>query len=209
MWEVLFEPYQSYKTSMIILEFLAFIFGVVSVYFAKQNNSLVYPVGIVSTSIYVYLLFQWQLLGDMIVNVYYSGISLMGWFFWVQKKDNQPAYPISKSSLEHWKQYALFFMSTITFVVVVYLIFDLYKTWHNYLDTFTTGLFFVAMFAMAKRRLEHWLFWIVGNVLSVPLYFYKGYTLTSLQYFVFLILAVLGYISWKKTYNKSQVKFSE
>jgi nicotinamide mononucleotide transporter len=60
----------------------------------------------------------------------------------------------------------------------------------------------VAMLAMAKRKIEHWIFWIIGNVLSIPLYFLKGYTITSVQYVVFLILAIAGYIQWKKFLNK-------
>lgn len=209
MWEILFEPYKNYENTVIYLEIVAFLCGVTSVYFAKKNNILVYPIGIISTTIYVYLLFQWELLGDMIVNIYYTAISVMGWYFWTQKKDKNDLFPISKSTAKDWKIYGAFFMITIVFIVIIYLYFSMFKSWYNYVDTFTTGLFFVAMFAMAKRRIEHWLFWIVGNIMSIPLYYFKGYTITSLQYFVFLILAILGYIEWKNTYNKLKVTSSK
>lgn len=209
MIDYLLDPYKNYETSAIILEFTAFLFGVFSVYFAKQNHILVYPIGIISTSIYVYLLYNWQLLGDMIVNIYYTAISIVGWYYWAQKKDNKKVYQISKSTKQHSILYLVFFVFTVLFVYGVYSFFKMFKTWHNYVDTITTGLFFVAMLAMAKKRLEHWLFWIIGNILSIPLYFLKGYMITSLQYFVFLILAVLGYKEWKKIYNKSQVKLQK
>ena len=73
----------------------------------------------------------------------------------------------------------------------------------SYIDNITTAIFFVGMWLMAKRKIENWIFWIIGDVISVPLYFYKGLTFTSLQYFIFTIIAISGYYSWKKILNKS------
>lgn len=71
-----------------------------------------------------------------------------------------------------------------------------------FLDTFTTGIFFAGMWLMANKKLENWLFWIAGDVVSIPLYFVKGYGFTGIQYAIFLILAFQGYYLWKKNLNK-------
>jgi nicotinamide mononucleotide transporter len=203
MWDFLFQAYEGHDQFSVTLEIVAFLFGVFSVYLAKQNHILVYPTGIISTSIYVYLLWQWSLFGDMLVNGYYTILSILGWYWWMQKKGKKMEFPIQHASRKEWVNYGLFFSITIVFIVLVYLFFDKFTNWYSYVDTFTTGLFMVAMLAMAKRKIEHWIFWIIGNVLSIPLYFLKGYTITSIQYLVFLILAIAGYIQWKKFLNKS------
>jgi nicotinamide mononucleotide transporter len=69
------------------------------------------------------------------------------------------------------------------------------------IDAFTTAVFVVGMYLMALKKIENWIYWIVGDVVSVPLYFYKGLVFSSFQFFVFLILAVLGYIEWKQNYK--------
>ena len=86
-------------------------------------------------------------------------------------------------------------------VFVVYQIFEMWTSWVAYVDTFTTALFFVGMWLMAKRKIENWIFWIIADIISVPLYFYKGFTFTSLQYLSFTILAIFGFLAWKKHLN--------
>lgn len=91
----------------------------------------------------------------------------------------------------------------LVFVSLVYWYFDKFNNWTAYVDTFTTGIFFVGMWLMAKKKLENWVYWIIGDVISVPLYWYKGLIFTSLQYFLFTIIAIYGYLAWKKSLNKS------
>ena len=79
----------------------------------------------------------------------------------------------------------------------------MWTNWTAYVDTLTTAIFFVGMWLMAKRKIENWLYWIVGDIISVPLYFYKGYTLSSLLYLILTIIAVFGYFAWKKSLNKN------
>ena len=96
----------------------------------------------------------------------------------------------------------LIFFATILFVFVVYQVFDKWNSWTAYVDTITTAIFFVGMWLMAKRKVENWIYWIVGDIISVPLYFYKGFTFTSFQYLIFTILAIYGYAAWKKNTDK-------
>jgi nicotinamide mononucleotide transporter len=139
----------------------------------------------------------------MIINFYYSIVSIIGWMMWSNVKKNEIGKAISLAQKNDYIIFIFFFIFTIVLIMVIYIIFDKFNTWYSYIDTLTSGLFFVAMWAMAKRKLEHWIFWIVGNIISIPLYFIKGYTLTSIQYLFFLILAINGYLSWKKIYNKN------
>ena len=92
--------------------------------------------------------------------------------------------------------------SSIIFIYLVYIYFDKWNSITAYIDNLTTAIFFVGMWLMAKRKIENWIFWIIGDVISVPLYYYKGLTFTSLQYLIFTFIAIAGYYSWKKILNK-------
>lgn len=201
MIEYLFSQYRDYPTHDIVLEIIAVIFGLWSVWCAKKDNIWVFPTGIVSTLIYVYLLWQWSLLGDMMINGYYFIMSIYGWYHWTRKKGDTVEFPISVMSVQEKSTAVIIFITTIFFVVIIYLIFNKFTTWSAYVDTFITGIFFVGMWLMAKRKIENWILWIIGDIVSIPLYFIKGFTFTSFQYIVFTIIAFYGYLEWKKTLN--------
>ena len=201
MIEYFFAQYATYPTSGIILELVAVFFGLASVWFAKKDNILVFPTGLISTFIYAYLLWKWELLGDSMINGYYFIMSVYGWYHWTRKKGDVVAFPISTVTKSEKKIAVVIFVLTLVFVFLVYQYFDKFKDWYNYVDTFLTALFFVGMWLMAKRKIENWIFWIIGDFISIPLYFCKGYTFTSLQYLIFTILAIFGYLEWKKILN--------
>ena len=197
----LFYQYSQYSNTDISLEIIAVFFGFLSVWFSKNNNILVFPTGMINTSIFVYLLFKWSLLGDMIINAYYFIMSIYGWYFWL-KGTNNTVSPISKVSNKDIRIVVLLFISSSVFVSLVYTFFDKWETIVSYIDILTTAIFFAAMWLMAKRKVESWIFWIVGNIISVPLYLHKGLAFTSIQYFIFTVIAIAGYIKWKELYNK-------
>jgi nicotinamide mononucleotide transporter len=205
IFNFLFEQYSSSSPSDIALEITAVIFGFASVWFSKQNNILVFPTGLISTSIFVYLLLKWQLLGDMMINAYYFIMSLYGWYIWTRKIDSKQVTPISKTSKREQLIGGAIFMASILAVYLVYQIFEMWTSWVAYVDTLTTALFFVGMWLMAKRKIENWIFWIIADIISVPLYFYKGFTFTSLQYLGFTILAIFGFLAWKKHLNNTRL----
>lgn len=223
------EPYKTASTLNIILEFIAASFGVISVIFAKRESILVYPTGIISTGIYVYLLSQWNLYGDLIINIYYTLMSVFGWYMWsrvIDEKNNHIA--ISRTnSLDKLKATGIFIFTSV-FVIVVYRYYNVMPNDLNFsesidfaisnltsgnlenfrkatpfIDTFTTGIFFSAMWLMALKKIENWTLWIIGNIASIPLYFVKGYGFTGIQYFIFLILAFLAYKQWRKNLNNN------
>jgi nicotinamide mononucleotide transporter len=203
MIDYFFAQYKDYPTLMVSLELIGVFFGLASVWFAKKDNILVFPTGLVSTSIYAYLLWQWELLGDSMINVYYFVMSLYGWYHWTRQKGDELEFPISYINSKEKIYAILIFVMTVVFVVLVYLYFGKFTTWYSYVDTLLTAIFFVGMWLMAKRKIENWIFWIIGDFISIPLYFAKGYTFTSLQYVIFTIIAFYGYIEWKKILNSS------
>ena len=197
-----FEQYATYETIDIVLEIIAVVFGFLSVWFSKQNKIWVFPTGMISTSIFVYLLLKWGLLGDMMINGYYFIMSVYGWYVWTRKIDDTQVTPISKINFKEKKISVAIFFATLLFVFVIYKTFDKWSDWVAYVDTITTAIFFVGMWLMAKRKIENWIFWIIGDIISVPLYLYKGFTFTSFQYLGFTFIAIFGYLAWKKNLNK-------
>ncbi|MDA9338991.1 nicotinamide riboside transporter PnuC [Flavobacteriaceae bacterium] len=202
IFDFLFEQYSQYQTKDIVLEIIAVVFGLLSVWYSKNNNILVFPTGMISTAIFIYLLYKWVLLGDMMINAYYFLMSIYGWFIWT-RKENNTITPVSRVTNNEKKIGIIIFLSSLVFVYLIYVYFDKWGTITSYVDNITTAIFFVGMWLMAKRKIENWIFWIIADIISIPLYFYKGLTFTSLQYLIFTFIAIAGYYSWKKILNKS------
>ncbi|WP_031427033.1 nicotinamide riboside transporter PnuC [Flavimarina sp. Hel_I_48] len=204
-FEFFFDQYATYSTINIVLEIVAVIFGLLSVIFSMRNNIFVYPTGMISTAIFVYLLLFWGLLGDMMINGYYFVMSIYGWWVWTRKVDPQHVTPIARTTKKEHAISAVIFVGTIGFVALIYTLFDKWESWVSWVDTLTTAIFFVGMWLMARRKIENWIYWIVGDIISAPLYFHKGLTFTSLQYLIFTVIALFGYIAWKKNLDKNPV----
>jgi len=209
IFDFLFSQYSSYSPSFIYLELFAVIMNITSVVYAKKNNILVYPTGLIGTGIFVYILLNFSLLGDTIINAYFFSMSIYGWYFWSRKKDEVFVNQVSTINRYEIKYLFILAISSLIFIYFVYDYFDKWNNWTAYVDNITTAIFFVAMWLMAKRKVESWIFWIIGDLITVPLYFYKGLTISSIQYIIFLILAVLGYISWKKILDKNHQKLKK
>ena len=164
--------------------------------------------GIISTLIFVYLLAKAGLLGDMIINAYFFIMSVYGWYYWSRSKNGVSLNPMSSSTFYDFKVSCLIFFSSIVFIGGIYIVFDQWIQWTAYVDTFTTAIFFAGMWLMAKRKVEHWLFWIVGNLITIPLYFYKDLLISSLQYLILTLIAIMGYKAWKRKLNTTQQTLS-
>ena len=203
IFDFIFTQYKANSTIDISLEIIAVIFGFLSVWFSKENKIWVFPTGMISTSIFVSLLLKWELLGDMMINAYYFAMSIYGWYIWTRKIDETTVTPISKINSKEKKNAIILFITTLVFVFIIYKTFDKWTSWVAYADTITTAIFFVGMWLMAKRKIENWIFWILGNIISVPLYLYKGLAFTSLQYLGFTFIAIFGYIAWKKSLHRN------
>ncbi|AUS05610.1 nicotinamide riboside transporter PnuC [Pseudotamlana carrageenivorans] len=198
-----FSQYQGTPTHLVVLELIGVFFGFLSVWYSKQENILVYPTGIISTAIFVYILYVYGLLGDMFINAYYFTMSIYGWYYWTRKDQNDNEVPVTKTTKKEHLWSVVIFLLTMVFVIFIYLYNDKFNSWTAYIDTLTTAIFFVGMWLMAKKKLENWVYWIIGDIISVPLYYYKGLMFTSFQYLIFTIIAIYGYKAWKKSLNNS------
>ncbi|WP_179353012.1 nicotinamide riboside transporter PnuC [Winogradskyella vidalii] len=202
IFDFFLEPYRTATALNISIEIIAVIFGIASVWYAQKENILVFPTGIISTILFVYLCYIFTLYGDLTINIYYTLMSIYGWYMWRYSDDvNQLA--ISKSSLKDWTKAGLIFLTTVIFVICVYLYFNRFDRITDYIDTLTTGIFFAGMWLMANKKIENWILWIVADLISIPLYFVKGLGFTGVQFIIFLILAIQGYNAWKKSLNKN------
>ena len=191
------------------LEFFAAVLGVISVWFAKKNKILVYPTGIISTLIYVWILFKNQLLGDLIINTYFFLMSIYGWFFWSRKDEGNFQNNISRLNLNESIFGIIIFIFSFISVKFIYNISNWQESYVSSIDTLTTAIFCSAMWFMARRKIEHWILWIIGDIISVPLYIYKALYFTSIQYLIFTIIALLGFFTWLKELNKKKLTVKE
>tara|TARA_R100000935_G_scaffold15523_1_gene31125 strand:- start:1145 stop:1777 length:633 start_codon:yes stop_codon:yes gene_type:complete len=201
IFEFFFGQYRGYETHIIGLEVAGIVFGLISSICSMRNSVWVYPTGIVSTLIFVYILLKFNLLGDTIINGYYFVMSIYGWYIWTRKVTPTQTTPISKATKNDYTYSLGIFLSTMLLIYIIYYVFEKFEGWVSYIDILTTGLFFVGMWMLAKKKLENWLFLLMGNVISVPLYFYKGLTLSSFLYVIFVIISIFGYLAWKKILN--------
>lgn len=199
-----FSQYQETPTYLVVLEVLGVIFGIISAWFSKQDNILIYPTGIISTAIFVYILAVYGLLGDLVINAYYFTMSVYGWYIWTRKVDAEHYTPITVTTAKEKKIAVGIFFSTLVFIFIIYEVFNKWNSWTAYVDTLTTAIFFVAMWLLARKKLENWIFLLIGNIISLPLYFYKGLMFTSFQFIIFIIISIYGYYAWKKHLNKPE-----
>lgn len=212
-YDLFLKPYEGYSTLQILLEAIATIFGILSVYFSIKKNIWVYPTGIISTALYVYILYNFGLLGDCMVNVYYTIMSVYGWILWYKNSEDKVHVKVEYATKKEWKFATILFLLSLVFVTLIYYFkpyidnhfsmenvqLGLYHLdWANWMDVFTTSLFLVGMWFMAKQKIENWIFWIIGDLICVPMMLYKGLGITSVQYLVFTVMAILGYLNWKK-----------
>ncbi|WP_299383662.1 nicotinamide riboside transporter PnuC [uncultured Lacinutrix sp.] len=206
IFDFFLDAYKNASATDIVLEIIVFFFGIASVIYAKRENILVYPTGLVATIITVYLLYKAEYFGDMMMNFYYSVMSLYGWWNWARKNENEYVLPLSRTNTqEKLIGIALFFI-TMFVTYLVYSVYDYKLEIPNYIDIFTSGIFFTAMWYMATKKLANWTLWIIADLITIPLYAYRGLGILSLQYLIFTILAIQGYKQWKKSIdNKKQI----
>ncbi len=198
VFDFFLDTYKSRQVYLIGLEAVAFFFGIASVVYAKRENILVYPTGLVATVITVYLFYIDALFGDMMMNFYYSIMSIYGWWNWSRVSHHKKVVQISRTNLREKQVGFVLFLLTMMVTYGVYRIYGTMLNFTNYIDILTSGIFFTAMWYMANKKLENWTLWILADLITVPLYAYRGWGMLSLQYLIFTVLAIQGYLAWKK-----------
>ena len=182
------------------LELIAVIAGIASVWYSRKESILVYPIGLVNTTIYIYLSFKGHLLGEASVNLYYTLMSLWGWYLWTRVDPNKHTIilKITISNARDWIHQILFFLAFYfsLYFSLTYLKKEFAPEAIPWADALASAAAYTGMWLMAKKKVESWIWWIITNIASIPLYFIKGYTFTSVQFIVLLVLAIAGLKSW-------------
>jgi nicotinamide mononucleotide transporter len=188
------------------LEYLAVVSGILSVWYSRKENILVYPVGLVNTVIYIYLSFKYHLIGEAAVNLYYTIMSVYGWVLWSKRNQQQElVVRITFSSAKEWQYQLLFFVSFYLgiYVALYFLKQSFYEGAIPWADAFASATAFTGMWLMARKKVESWYWWIFTNIAAIPLYFVKGLVFTSVYYFILFIMAIWGLIEWRRRANNS------
>lgn len=194
------------------LEYIAVFSGIISVWFSRKENILVYPTGLINTTFYIYLSFKGSLFGEASVNLYYTIMSIYGWILWAKKNQQQERIVIIKwSNKKEWLQELLFFASFYIsiFIALTFLKRDFVPGAIPWADAFASATAFTGMWLMARKKVESWYWWIATNIASIPLYFVKHYVFTSVYYLILLIMAVWGLMEWRKRANEHLSKTQE
>ena len=205
MIDFFLEAYKNATMMQIVLEFIAFVLGIASVWFAKKENILVYPTGLIATVITTYLLWMAGYLGDMMINAYFSIMSVYGWWNWRKKGSHNLGLPITRTTFNEKIIGIVLFLLTIVVVFGIYSLVGQDVKTENYIDIAASGIFFTAMWYMAHKKIENWTLWILGDFIVTPIYAYRGLGMLSLQYLIFTLLAIAAYREWRRILQQKTI----
>lgn len=194
------------------LEAIAVIAGIWSVWLARREHIWLYPIGLINTVLYTYISLKGQLFGEASVNVYYTIVSIWGWWLWNKKKEGKPELPVTFSTRKEWLHQLLFCAG---FYVVLFASLTFLKKYFApdaipWADAFAASTAYTGMWLMARKKVESWYWWLATDIASIPLYFVKGYAFSSVQFIVFTLLAVAGLLMWhrKAQHQRTQASFT-
>jgi nicotinamide mononucleotide transporter len=191
-----------------LLEIIAILSGIISVWFSRKENIWVYPSGLIGTALYVFISIEGDLYGEATVNLYYTIMSIYGWYNWLRKDTAlKPIVHIRFSNKHDWRNQIIFFIATYC---IIYTSLYFIKQYFNpgaipWADALASASAFTAMWLMTRKKVESWIWWIITNLASIPLYYVKGYTFTSVYYSILLLMAIAGFIEWRKKANEQSV----
>ena len=194
-----------------IIELVAVVFGVLSVWYARKENILVFPFGIINVLIYIYICISTQLYANAGINVVYFLTNVYGWYNWSRTNDEQGTLQISRNT--NLQNILWFSVAIVLYGVIVLILRTANQDDPVYLnsilpwiDGMNASFFLCATVLMTIKKIENWWFWIAGNILSIPVYFSQGLYFTSLQYAIFLVIAIMGLREWNKKWAEVKLK---
>ena len=187
-------------------EIIAVLTGIVSVWLAKKENVWLYPIGIISVLLWIYLCWVGKLYGQSVINLFFFLMNGYGWYNWLRKDDDNNPNVLIKNNTS--RENFLVFITSLFFSFVIYFLLLPFQDkqasqLYIVIESIITALNFLAMWLMAWKRVEHWLLWIVGDILCIPLFVHKEYPIGVIQFMVFIVIAYLGYKEWKLKVLKS------
>jgi nicotinamide mononucleotide transporter len=187
------------------LEIFGALSGFIYIFLEIKANKWMWPVGFITSLVYVFVFFDAKFYADMSLQFYYIFISIYGWYLWLkgEQHSNKKEYQISHVRLKDIAGLSIFFV--IAFVLISYILVKYTDSPLPYWDTLTTALSIVATWMLAKKLIQHWYLWVVINLIAMGLYIYKDLYPTSILHLVYTIFAVIGYFEWKRMMQKQEV----
>lgn len=181
-------------------EVSASLLGIGYVILAARESQWCWPLAFISTLIYTLLFWEGQLPMQALLNFYYMGMAIYGYLLWRKHGNNEDYLPITSWS---WSKQALFLIIGITLTIATAQYLESINVSQNpYLDAGVTVFSVMNTLLMAKKVIQNWLYWVVIDAAAIVLYAQNGYYATIVMYGVYLILAVVGFISWQKIYRQ-------
>jgi nicotinamide mononucleotide transporter len=186
------------------IEVLGCITGLIYLFFSIRQIIWLWPLGIVTSFLYIFVFFDSKFYAGMALQGYYLLISIYGWYYWLKGEKNSGGtkIPVKKSNLKEWTVFIL--ITSILSIVIGYGLDQYTDSPLPYWDAFTTSGSIVATWMLARKYLENWLFWIIVDFVSMGTYIYKELYPTVFLFFVYTTMAGIGFINWKKDYKKSK-----
>ena len=200
----------SYELSYI--ELIGTAFGLLAVYWASRENIWTWPASLINVAALFVLFYQINLYADMFLQIYFFVVSLYGWYNWQHSDIAEKPLPITTMNNNQILRYAVALV--IGTVAIGYLMSQIHLYFPTtftepagfpYADAFTTTASILAMILLSQKKMENWLLWISVDVVAVILYYMKGVLFLSVEYIIFLIICIFGYINWQKEYDKNSV----
>lgn len=187
-----------------LIEGFGVITGALCVYLAAKENILNWPISILSVVTYIYIFYNSKLYGDTILQFYFLFTAVYGWYYWtfgVKSSTLKSARPVTRLSQKHW--FVILFLLVSLSFLAGYLLDRFTDTDVPFIDAFCTITSFIAQYLMTRKKLENWLIWIFIDIIYIPLYIHKELFATAALCFIFTIIAIKGYIDWKRSYLKT------
>lgn len=180
------------------IELFGAIFGLLYIVLSIKQNIWCWPVGLITSALYIYVFFVTKFYADMGLQVYYLVVSIYGWYFWMFGGKSKKKDDLKISNVGFRRFLYLAVATAVLFGIIAFILVNFTDSEIPYWDAFTTAGSFVATWMLARKIIEHWLIWIIVDSVSLGLYIYKGLYATVILFAVYTLLAVIGYIEWKK-----------
>jgi nicotinamide mononucleotide transporter len=186
------------------IEIAGALLGVMYVFLSVKQNILTWLLGLLTSFLYIFVFFDSGFYADMTLQFYYVWVSIYGWIIWAKGKPTdhgKEALPVTNTSKK--LALVLFGISLVLWALIWFVLKKFTNSPVPVGDSFITSLSIVATWMLARKKIEHWLVWIVVDIVSLILYVYKGLYPTVVLYAIYSIAAGWGYIEWRNDLKKT------
>lgn len=184
------------------IEIIAVISGLAYIFLSIKQNIWCWLFGIISSVLYLYLCYEYKIYADMSLQAYYVVMGVYGWIHWARVDSGNAKSMVVVSSLSKKQILITGLITLFLFFLIAQFLIAFTDSPVPYVDAFTTSMSFTATWLLTRKVMEHWLMWIVVNIVSIGLYYYRGLYPTIILFAVLAVMAVFGYIEWKKEWKQ-------